>query len=191
MKIIKFVRQNRQFGILSILALFILLVALFAPVIATHNPYEAVLQDALQAPGKDHLFGTDVLGRDLYSRILYGTSTSISSAFILVSIIFIIGTGLGIIAGYFGGVIEGIIMRISDIMISFPDLILVIAIAGILGPSLGNAIIAITVVSWTKYARLARSLVLKIMQSDYIAAARLTGSKTSHILYCNLHLFPF
>jgi len=128
------------------------------------------------------------LGRDLFSRILYGTSTSVSSSLILVGIIFVVGTALGMLAGYFGGVIDMIIMRISDIMISFPDLILAIAIAGILGPSLGNAIIAITIVSWTKYTRLARSLVLKIMQSDYISAARLTGSKTPHIL--KKYLFP-
>ena len=102
---------------------------------------------------------------------------------ILVAIIVVVGTALGIIAGYFGGVVDAVIMRLSDMMISFPGMVLAIAVAGILGANIKNAVVAIAIVSWTKYARLARSLVLKIKNRDYIAAAKVTGSKTGYILW--------
>lgn len=181
-------KKNKLFAVLCLLAVCILLVAIFAPVLATHDPDEAVLTDALQAPSASHWFGTDKLGRDLYSRVIFGTRMSVSSALILVGCIFLIGSILGILAGYFGGWVDAVIMRVADMMIAFPGMVLAIAVAGILRPSITNAVIAITLVSWTKYARLARSLVLKIKNSDYIAAARVTGSKTLHIL--THYLFP-
>lgn len=157
--------------------------AVFAHLLAPYDPYEAVLADAVQPPSSEHWFGTDRMGRDLFSRVIYGARTSLAAALSLVGIIVAAGTFLGIIAGYFGGILDAVIMRISDMMISFPGMVLAIAVAGILGASIGNAVIAIAIVSWTKYARLARSLVLKIYHQDYIAAARVTGSKTSHILW--------
>ncbi len=172
----------------AILAAVLALVAIFADYIAPYDPYEAVLTDALQAPSSTHWFGTDKLGRDLFSRVIFGSRISLSSALILVACIFVVGSVLGILAGYFGGWVDAVIMRIADMMISFPGMVLAIAIAGILGASITNAVIAITAVSWTKYARLARSLVLKIKNCDYIAAARVTGSTTPHIL--SVYLFP-
>lgn len=177
-----FVKKNTAFCIFAALAFLVVLTAVFAPVLATHDPYEAVLTDALQAPSSEHWFGTDRMGRDVFSRVLYGARTSLAVALILVGIVVILGTVLGMAAGYFGGWIDAVIMRIADMMISFPGIVLAIAVAGILGASMQNAIVAISIVSWTKYARLARSLVLKIRHMDYIAAARLTGSKTAHIL---------
>lgn len=177
-----FIKQHKQFTVFSIFALLIILAAVFAPVIATHDPYESILSEATKPPSADHWFGTDKLGRDLFSRVIYGTRVSLTSALFLVACILLVGTILGILAGYFGGVVDNVIMRLSDMMIAFPGMVLAIAIAGILGASMGNAVIAITVVSWTKYARLARSLVLKIKHEDYVAAARVGGSKTLHIL---------
>ena len=187
-KIKKFIKRNKMFSLLAVAAIAIILVGIFAPVIATHSPYESNLHDAFIAPNSEHIFGTDKLGRDIFSRVIYGTRISLSAALILVISIFTIGTTLGVIAGYFGGIIDTIIMRISDMMISFPGMVLAIAMAGIMGASVKNAIIAITVVSWTKYARLSRSLVLKIKETDYIRAAKVTGCKTVHII--TRHIIP-
>ena len=187
-KIKKFIKRNKMFSLLAVAAIAIILVGVFAPVIATHSPYESNLHDAFIAPNSEHIFGTDKLGRDIFSRVIYGTRISLSAALILVISIFTIGTTLGVIAGYFGGIIDTIIMRISDMMISFPGMVLAIAMAGIMGASVKNAVIAITVVSWTKYARLSRSLVLKIKETDYIRAAKVTGCKTVHII--TRHIIP-
>lgn len=185
---LKVFQKNKLFTLWLFLAVCIILVAILAPVIATHDPSEAVLTEALKAPGNGHLFGTDKLGRDVFSRVIYGTRVSVSASLILVACIFVTGSILGILAGYFGGWVDTVIMRIADMMIAFPGMVLAIAVAGILGPSITNAVIAITMVSWTKYARLARSLVLKMKNCDYIAAARVTGSRTSHILL--RYMFP-
>ena len=182
-KIRAFIKKNPGFCVFSLLALAVIAVAVLAPVLATHDPNEAVLANAVQPPSAEHWFGTDRMGRDLFSRVLYGARTSLAASLSLVGIIMVAGTFLGIVAGYFGGVLDAVIMRVSDMMISFPGMVLAIAVAGIMGANLANAVIAIAIVSWTKYARLARSLVLKIRSRDYIAAARVTGSKTSHILW--------
>ena len=183
-----FVKKNPAFTVFFLLTLGVIAVAVFAPLLATHDPYEAVLADAVQLPSTEHWFGTDRMGRDLYSRVIYGARTSLAASLALVCIIMTAGTLLGILAGWFGGILDAVIMRISDMMISFPGMVLALAVAGILGASMTNAVIAIAVVSWTKYARLVRSLVLKIRERDYIAAARVTGSTTSHILW--KHLLP-
>lgn len=175
-------RSRRQFFIFSLLLLCIVLVALLAPMIATHDPMQATLTDATRPPSPAHWFGTDRMGRDLFSRVIYGTRTSLVSTLILVLSIFTVGGLLGILAGYLGGAADVVIMRISDMMVSFPGMALAIAMAGIMGPSITNAVIAITMVSWTKYARLARSLVLKVKHQDYVLAAIMSGTRTRHIL---------
>ncbi len=164
------------------LVLVIIAICILTPWIAPYEPCQGILADAFQPPSAEHICGTDALGRDLFSRILYGGRTSVASAILLVGIIMCLGTALGVLAGFFGGVTDMIIMRISDMMISFPNLILAIAIAGILGPSLSNAMIAITVASWTKYARLSRSLVMKIRSREYVEAARSVGCKNGRLL---------
>lgn len=184
----KFIKKNKAFSVLVVAAIAIILVGILAPIIATHSPYESDLHNAFLAPSSEHIFGTDKLGRDIFSRVIYGTRISLSAALILVASIFIIGTTLGVLAGYFGGIIDTIIMRISDMMISFPGMVLAIAMAGIMGASVKNAVIAIMVVSWTKYARLSRSLVLKIKETDYIRAAKVSGCKTRHIIM--RHIIP-
>ena len=175
--------QNKTFVVFSILALCIILAAIFAPVITGGaDPLKGSLMDALLPPCKEHIFGTDKMGRDIFTRIIYGARASLSATFGVVALVFLLGSVLGVISGYFGGVVDAVIMRIADMMLAFPGLVLALAVAGIMGASIKNAIIAIVVVSWTKYARLARSLVMKIRDRDYVAAAIVTGSKTPYML---------
>ena len=166
-----------------ILAILVVVVAVLAPYIVPKDPFLAEMGKSLQKPSAEHIFGTDILGRDLFSRVIYGSRYSLFITLILVATIFIVGTFLGVIAGYFGGIVDMIIMRIGDMMIAFPGLILAIAIAGLLGPSVRNAIIAISAVTWTKYARLARSMVLKIKQELYVEAAKITGSRNYSVIF--------
>lgn len=186
--LIKGFKENKAFRVTSLLVLLLILITVLAPVIAPYNPLEAVMRDANAAPSAAHLFGTDKLGRDVLSRILYGASYSLTSVLFLVFLIFVVGTFLGVIAGYFGGIVDTVIMRFADMMISFPGVILAIAIAGILGGSLVNAMIAMLCVTWTKYARLSRSMVLKIKKRDFVDAAIVSGGSSVHILW--VHILP-
>ena len=181
-------KRNRTLQVMTLLVLLLILAAVFAPELTPYNPLRARMRDAFQAPSAAHWFGTDKLGRDCFSRILYGARYSLSSVLVLVTVIFVVGTSLGVVAGYFGGWSDTIIMRTSDMMISFPGMILAIAVAGILGGSLINAMIALTIVTWTKYARLARSMVLKIKKRDFVEAAIVCGGKPLHIL--TSHILP-
>ena len=175
---------NKTFVVFSILAVCIILTAVFAPVVTRGvDPLKGSLVDALLPPCKEHIFGTDKMGRDIFSRVIYGARASLSATFGVVALIFLVGTVTGVLAGYFGGVIDAVIMRIADMMLAFPGLVLALAVAGIMGASIKNAIIAIVVVSWTKYARLARSLVMKIRDRDYVSAGIVTGSKTPYMLF--------
>ncbi len=175
--------KNRQFMFFLILAVLIILTAVFAPLITGGvDPLEGNMENALQAPCKEHIFGTDKMGRDIFTRVIYGARASLVSTFGVVLLIFLIGTAVGVIAGCFGGIVDAALMRIADMMVAFPGLVLALAVAGIIGSSMKNAIIAITLVSWTKYARLARSLVLKIKDRDYVAAAIVSGSRRGHII---------
>ena len=186
--LIKGFKENKAFRVTSLLVLLLILITVLAPVIAPYNPLEAVMRDANAAPSAAHLFGTDKLGRDVLSRILYGASYSLTSVLFLVFLIFVVGTFLGVIAGYFGGIVDTVIMRFADMMISFPGVILAIAIAGILGGSLVNAMIAMLCVTWTKYARLSRSMVLKIKKRDFVDAAIVSVGSSAHILW--VHILP-
>lgn len=181
-------KNNRGFAVTSILVLLLLFTAVAAPALAPYDPTQATMKDAFLEPSLQHLFGTDKLGRDCFSRVLYGARASLSGVLFLVASVFIVGTTMGVLSGYFGGKVDMVIMRISDMMISFPGMILAIAVAGIMGGSLVNAVIALTIVSWTKYARLARSLVMKIKRRDFVDAAIVNGGSPSHILW--IHILP-
>lgn len=181
-------KTNRAFAVTSVLVLCLLLIAIAAPVIAPYDPTHAAMKDAFLEPGAQHLFGTDKLGRDCFSRVLYGARASLTGVLVLVASVFVVGTTMGVVSGYFGGKVDMVIMRISDMMISFPGMILAIAIAGIMGGSLVNAVFALTIVSWTKYARLARSMVLKVKRRDFVEAAIVNGGTPSHILW--VHILP-
>lgn len=183
MKTEKFIKGHKQLIFFLVMAIIIILIAIFAKEIAPKDPLHAVMDKPLHGPDKTNLLGTDILGRDILSRIIYGTRYSLFMTLVLVTVVFVLGTTLGLIAGYFGGFIDTLIMRLADMMVSFPGIILAIAIAGLLGPSMTNAIIAISAVTWPKYARLSRSMVLKIKKELYVEAARLTGSRNKEILF--------
>ena len=170
-KTLKFLKEHKQFTFFGILAILIILAAIFAPLLTGGvDPLKGSLTEALEAPSKEHIFGTDKMGRDIYARVIYGARASLTSTFGVVVLIFLVGSVVGVIAGYFGGKIDAVLMRIADMMLAFPGLVLALAVAGIMGASIRNAIIAIVAVNWTKYARLARSLVMK------------TGSQTPYML---------
>ena len=166
---------------LLVLALLIIL-AIIGPLLATHDPYMQDLPNALQSPSGDHFFGTDELGRDIYSRLLYGTRISLTIISIVSIVVGPIGLIIGTVSGYMGGKMDTVLMRITDIFLSFPSLVLSLAFVAALGPSLYNAIIAIALTAWPPIARLARAETLTFRKADYIAAARLQGASSFRII---------
>ncbi len=178
-----------RFAMIGVVLL--LLIALFAPVLVpypSHIEDETNPIDQLSAPSSTYLFGTDELGRDMFSRILYGTRISLTTALIAVSLALVIGVPLGAIAGTLGGRIDEIIMRITDIFLSFPPLLLAITIAAYLGPNLKNAMIAIAITWWPWYTRLIRSQAISIKERQFVKAAVAIGTPT-HIIIIR-HIIP-
>lgn len=184
----KFFNEHRSFSIYTALVILIVLVAIFAPFLTPQDPLAGDMKNVLQTPSAEHLLGTDKLGRDTLSRIIAGTQVSLFMTICLVALIAIVGSTVGILAGYFGGRVELVLMRLADMMLSFPGIVLAIAIAGILGGSVINTILALLVVSWAKYARLVRSLVIKLRNQDFIKAAVVNGTTTTNILW--RHILP-
>ena len=186
---IKTIDKNKlKFNIIIFILISIFLISLLAPYIAPNDPYAVDLTKTLQSPSKEFLFGTDSLGRCVFSRVLYGANRTIFSAIIVVLITFLFGTTVGIISGYIGGKIDRLIMRIVDVFLAFPGLVLAIAVAGLLGGSMINAMIAISLISWTKYARIARSKVLEIKEETFIQASKISGHNALHIMI--KHILP-
>ncbi|WP_375142751.1 nickel transporter permease [Pelagibacterium sp. 26DY04] len=174
------------FGLAIIVVLGIM--AIFAPWIATHNPLEQNLSAALQPPSGENWLGTDEYGRDIYSRIVYGSRISLYIVVLVSVIVAPIGLMIGMAAGYFGGWTDRILMRITDIFLSFPSLILALAFAAALGPGIENAVIAIALTAWPPIARLARAETLTTRAADYIAAAKVSGASSLRILL--RHVLP-
>lgn len=181
-------KNELKFKMIIIILITIFLISLLAPYIAPSDPYAVDLSKTLMKPSKEFLFGTDSLGRCVFSRVLYGANRTIFSAIVVVLITFIFGTSVGIISGYMGGKIDLIIMRTVDVFLAFPGLVLAIAVAGLLGGSMINAMIAISLISWTKYARIARSKVLEIKEETFIQASRISGHNSLHIM--SKHILP-
>ena len=177
-----------KFIILLILVWVLLLTAALALHLTPYDPYEQDLANALAKPSVQHIFGTDRYGRDMFSRIILGAQTTVFSALALVLIISVTGTILGMIGGYFGGKTDDLIMRISDLFLAFPGMVFAIAVAGVLSGGLKSAVIALACISWTKFARLARSQTLMVKEMSYIAAAKLSGENGMQILI--RHIFP-
>ena len=181
-------RTKRMFIIFSILAAALLICSIIAPLLCPYDPYAQDLSKSLQPPSAEHWLGTDRYGRDLLSRVIIGSQTSIYSTLILVAFMTVVGTVLGILAGLYGGILDTIIMRISDIFLAFPGLVFALAVAGALGGGVQNAIIALAAVGWPKFARLARSQTLAQKKQQYMDAARLSGNGTFKIIIW--HLLP-
>ncbi len=170
------------------LTLLLILVAVFAPYITPYDPYEQDLGNALLAPCREYLLGTDRYGRDMLSRVIMGARSSISSAVLLVVIITVAGSIVGILCGYCQGKLDSFLMRLSDIFLAFPGMVFAIAAASVMSGGIMNAVAALAFISWPKYARIARSQVLTIKNAPYISAARLAGSGTGKIIL--KHIVP-
>jgi len=165
----------------SILSFFII-IAIFAPLIATHDPRDADVAARLEGWSQDHYFGTDKVGRDIFSRIVYGSRISIKVGLVAMTFSISIGALLGIIAGYYGGWLDNSIMRVMDMMLAMPSILLAMVIVTILGQSLTNAIIAVSIVYIPQYARILRASVLTIREQDYVTAAHAIGVSDFRIL---------
>lgn len=169
-------------GILCML----LLVALLAPVLAPYDPLAQDLYKRLQPPSIDHWFGTDDFGRDILSRIVYGSRISLRIGLIAISLALTGGTLFGLVAGYRGGMVDMLIMRLMDLMLAFPSILLAIAIVAVIGPGIENAILAVSIVLVPQFARLVRSSVLTVREATYVEAARALGATESRLLFYSI-----
>jgi peptide/nickel transport system permease protein len=171
-----------------ILAGSLIFVAIFAEYLTPFDPYVQDLESALTPPNSVNLLGTDRYGRDVLSRVIIGSQTTLCASLLLLSVISIFGSLIGAICGYSGGKFDTILMRISDIFLAFPQMVFAVAVAGILGGGLFNAAFALAIIGWTKYARIARGLALTIRSLPYIDAAKMAGTSSIGILFS--HILP-
>lgn len=185
---LKRLKRNKlaMLGLAIVIAL--ILIALFAPLLAPYDPIARIKEDSSLAPSFVHLFGTDLLGRDMLSRVIFGSRISIEVGIIAVGISVIIGLFLGALSGYFGNIPDTIIMRIADIFFAFPYILGAIAIMTVLGPGVINIFIAIGLLGWASFARIFRSSILTIKNKEYIEAARALGASNYRII--TKHIFP-
>jgi len=186
--LLRFLRRSPLATAGLIIVAITVLIALFSKWIVPYNPIAPNLDVKLAAPSLQHLLGTDDMGRDILSRILAGTSVSLTSAVIIISVSMAFGTLVGLIAGYLGGWIDDVLMRLTDIFLAFPALILAMAISATLGPSLQNALIAVAAVWWPWYARLVRGQVLSVRNMEYVEAAHSVGARPMRVVL--RHILP-
>jgi peptide/nickel transport system permease protein len=173
-------------GLAIVLAL--VLTAVFAPLLAPGSPYAQGLTQRLLPPSSAHWFGTDELGRDIYTRLVHGGRVTLTIVVLVAVIVAPVGLAIGTAAGYFGGIIDAALMRITDIFLAFPRLILALAFVAALGPGIENAVIAIALTAWPPYARVARAETIALRESDFISAVRLQGASSARILL--RHVMP-
>jgi len=185
------VKKNRirtRLYIFLFLAVVLVLVSFFADQIVPYDPYAQNLSLSRQPPSAAHFMGTDQYGRDVFSRVVVGAKASVFSTLILVCVTSVFGTLVGTLCGYFGRGIDSVVMRISDVCLAFPGLVFALAIAALLGGGMSNAVIALAVISWPKYARVARGQTLALKNSDFVAAARLAGDNSVQMI--GRHILP-
>jgi peptide/nickel transport system permease protein len=182
------IKKNKMAVTGLAIILLLIVVAIFAPFLAPHHPYQQDLERALLKPSTEYFFGTDDFGRCIFSRVIFGTRISLAIGVIVTAISAIIGTVLGMLAGFYGGVIDEIIMRVADIFLAFPGLILALVVAGLLGPGMFNLLFALALVGWMGYARVVRGAVLAEKEKDFVETARALGAGSFYIMY--RHLLP-
>lgn len=181
--------RKSKTGLVSVIYIAIIVfVALFAPYIAPFNPLAQNLSSRFQPPGWPHIFGLDEYGRDIFSRIIYGAQVSIQVGVEVVSLAMITGVTVGTLAGYYGGKIDLVLMRIADIFLAFPGLVLAIGITAALGPGIYNVVLALAITSWPTYARVIRSETLALREIEYITSARVMGAGRLRIILS--HVVP-
>jgi len=180
--------RNFAFASGALLTIVLIVVAIAAPLLAPFDPNAQDTIRRLEPPSHQHPLGLDDLGRDVLSRILYGARVSLRVGFSVVLIAAAIGIALGSTAGYFGGAIDVTIMRICDILLAFPGILLAIALVAVLGPSLNNVILALATIGWVGYARLVRGQVLKVREMEYVTAAKALGARSPRVIV--LHVLP-
>jgi peptide/nickel transport system permease protein len=176
-------KRNRAAIVGGIVVLLFVFIALLAPLISPYPPDEGELSKRLQPPSQEHLLGTDPLGRDLLSRVIYGARISLQIQVIAVSIALVIGTLLGMIGGYYGGKLDHLIMRFMDILLAFPGIFLAISIIAVLGPGLVNLMLAAGIYSIPQFARIVRGSVLSLKEKEFVEAARAVGESDFNILF--------
>ena len=179
---------KRRLYFFSFLAITLIICSLFSEYLCPYDPYLQDLSIAKEPPSAEHLLGTDRYGRDMLSRVIIGSQTSIFSTLLLVSFITIFGTVIGVICAWNGKTVDNILMRISDMFLAFPGLVFALAVAAVLGGGVQNAVIALAVISWPKFARVARSQTLVQKESVYLRAAKLAGSSTKKLIF--KHILP-
>lgn len=175
-------RKNIMLKLGAGLALAIVLVAIFAPLLEPYDPTKMLLANKFMPPSSEHIFGTDNMGRDIFSRIIEGSRISLSIALLVVIISAGIGTVVGLTSGFFGGKIDMVFMRIVDVLLAFPTIIFALAISAVLGTGQINLVIAISCIQWTKYARVARGEAIMLKNEEYIDAARAVGNNSYQII---------
>lgn len=181
--------RNRLAVIGAVILTGIVVCAIFAPFVAPHSPLEMDLSNMHKPPGTPgHLLGTDNFGRDVLSRLIYGSRISLSVGLVVVSIAAVIGTTMGLLSGYYGRSVDAVIMRLVEIFVAFPFLILVVAAIALLGPSVYNVMLVLGLVSWPIYARIVRSEVLAIREQPYVEAAHAIGAGNARIMF--RHILP-
>ncbi|SCZ07962.1 peptide/nickel transport system permease protein [Paenibacillus polysaccharolyticus] len=182
MKIRAYLTQRRLFIFLLSLTTGWIVLALIAPLLAPHDPLATNFAKVLQPSSPEYPLGTDQLGRCVLSRLLYGARTSLLLTFMMIGIVFSLGVAVGVVAGFLRGLVDTLLMRLCDTLMAFPGLIFAIAVVGMLGPGLFNTVVALSVVWWAKYARMARSLVISLQQKEFVTAAAFSGARKIQII---------
>ncbi|WP_421952092.1 ABC transporter permease [Pelagibacterium sp.] len=175
--------KNTSLVVGALISLAIIFCAVFAPFVATHGVEQMDMINRFAWPTPGHILGTDNFGRDLWSRLVYGARVSLSIAIISVACAAVVGTVVGLVSGYFGGWVDQLLMRITDIFLGFPPLVLALAIVAVMGPGIANISFAIIIVTWTEYARVVRATTLVLREQNYVQAARALGANPVRILF--------